>query len=623
MNEHIEKYLDYYLKLNIPPEYAILLRGKWGSGKTWFIKNYIKNEKIDNCLFVSLNGVSSYREIEDAFFQQLHPILASKTMKIAGKLVKGLIKTSIKVDLDGDNKADASITSTVPDINPPDYLKDLDNKILIFDDLERCSIPIPNILGYINFFVEINGLKVIILSNEIEIIGREEENKDKEYFNYLKIKEKVIGKSFEVLSDIEAAVDSFINQARNEKIKDLLFKKKKFIVNVFKDVDYSNLRHFRQTILDFERFSDFIPEIAYSKEKLIDHILELFFIISFELKKGDLTEDNIHKLFRFSYMDISIDKSGTSITKEQEIKDKYTVLGKYQPFNYIHLVDFFKYGSVDKISLEENIRKSPYFQDENTPNWIKLWHYLDLEDDKFDKISDSVLDIFFSNKIDDKYELMQVTGILFDLSEDKLISFKKEEILVKAKENIDILMSKGELQLKEDESFPSRGSHGLTIQGTKFKEFTEIYNYSKQAVENSIQEGYPEKAEKLLEDLMKSVNRFGEQICISNSIVGMYYNIPILKYIPIDKFVDSILKLKNKDKKQLCHTFEMRYRRITDYPALCEDEEWLIKLYESIIKVKNEQVGRVSNLILKNILLRIIKQIVDNIALIRIENDNK
>lgn len=142
MNRHIDEYLDYYIALEKPPTYAILLRGNWGSGKSWFIKKYIEEREQSNFIYVSLYGITSYNEIEDIFFQQLHPVLASKGMKLAGKLLKGLIKTTIKVDFDNDGKENGQISSTIPDINLPSFLKNIDSKILVFDDLERCSIEI-------------------------------------------------------------------------------------------------------------------------------------------------------------------------------------------------------------------------------------------------------------------------------------------------------------------------------------------------------------------------------------------------------------------------------------------------------------------------------------------------
>ncbi len=44
INSHVEEYLDYYCDLHAP-RFAILLKGQWGCGKTWFIKNYCKKLK--------------------------------------------------------------------------------------------------------------------------------------------------------------------------------------------------------------------------------------------------------------------------------------------------------------------------------------------------------------------------------------------------------------------------------------------------------------------------------------------------------------------------------------------------------------------------------------------------
>ena len=52
MNEHVEKYLDHYCGLKVFPEYGVLLKGAWGAGKTWFIKQYIKNKKLQLSIFL-------------------------------------------------------------------------------------------------------------------------------------------------------------------------------------------------------------------------------------------------------------------------------------------------------------------------------------------------------------------------------------------------------------------------------------------------------------------------------------------------------------------------------------------------------------------------------------------
>ena len=116
-NLHIEEFLKYYYSFDKEPGYAVLLKGKWGTGKTWFINQTLNSltEQDGKYLYVSLYGVTSFEEIEDEFFKQLHPLLSSKSMALTGKIAKGLLKATLKIDLDGDGKADASFSSQVPD----------------------------------------------------------------------------------------------------------------------------------------------------------------------------------------------------------------------------------------------------------------------------------------------------------------------------------------------------------------------------------------------------------------------------------------------------------------------------------------------------------------------------
>jgi Cdc6-like AAA superfamily ATPase len=110
-NQHIENFLEYYYKLSTPPEYAILIKGKWGAGKTWFIQQSLKKlkERGGKYLYVSLYGVNNLDQIENEFFRQLHPLLSSKGVTLAGKLLKGLLKTTIKFDIDSDGKDDGTV----------------------------------------------------------------------------------------------------------------------------------------------------------------------------------------------------------------------------------------------------------------------------------------------------------------------------------------------------------------------------------------------------------------------------------------------------------------------------------------------------------------------------------
>lgn len=39
MNERFKSLIERYLKKEDKPPYALLVNGKWGSGKTWYFKN--------------------------------------------------------------------------------------------------------------------------------------------------------------------------------------------------------------------------------------------------------------------------------------------------------------------------------------------------------------------------------------------------------------------------------------------------------------------------------------------------------------------------------------------------------------------------------------------------------
>ena len=85
-NKHIEDYLQYYCDPSHALDYAVMLTGPLGSGKTFLINRFLvkraKNGSPKN-FYVSLYGLTSFRQIDEALERQLHPVLSSKGMKIA------------------------------------------------------------------------------------------------------------------------------------------------------------------------------------------------------------------------------------------------------------------------------------------------------------------------------------------------------------------------------------------------------------------------------------------------------------------------------------------------------------------------------------------------------------
>jgi hypothetical protein len=287
-----------------------MLKGEWGSGKTFYINQFkdILDEDNKKYIYVSLYGVSSYDEIETKFFQALHPILSDKKMLLAGKIAKGILKGALRVDWDNDGKTDATISPQTPNIDLKEF-ENTEEYILIFDDLERCSIPINDILGYINYFVEHQSYRVILIANENEL---------KKDDKYQKIKEKLIGKIFELVPNIDLAIESFIEEAKDAKIEQVFENHLDTIKEVYFQSKYNNLRLLRQTILDFKRFYNAVL-IDYGNPNFLKNIIRVYLFLSIENKYNEFDISNLENY----YVNNILKEKDSEVTEFDGLNIKY------------------------------------------------------------------------------------------------------------------------------------------------------------------------------------------------------------------------------------------------------------------------------------------------------------
>ena len=85
-------------------------------------------------------------EIDEEVFQQLHPILGNKYVKLIGNIAKGALKFGVNVDFDNDGISGGRVT-----IDPKAFQVLNDEKagkelVFIFDDIERTDIEIKKVL---------------------------------------------------------------------------------------------------------------------------------------------------------------------------------------------------------------------------------------------------------------------------------------------------------------------------------------------------------------------------------------------------------------------------------------------------------------------------------------------
>jgi GTPase SAR1 family protein len=608
-NEPLEEYLNYYCNLSTSPGFAVLLKGQWGSGKTWLIKKFIEKAKNKNkkCLYISLYGVVGFSDIEEMLFQQLHPVLSSKGMALTGKIFKGLLKASLKIDLNNDSKEDGTANLQIPDINLPEYLKNTENSILIFDDLERCKLEISDILGYINYFVEQQELKVILIANEEEL------NKDK---SYIRIKEKLIGKTFSIIPDFEEAVKNFISSVKNTEAKKFLSGEKKLIEDLFKQTEYVNLRVLKQIILDYERIFEILPVKAKNKPEIPQDFLKLLIAFSIEIKRGSILPADIN-LLQEAPMFVrnksflhgqKTDLADSFLEKKitlSKILDKYPMINLATPFPSSDWWEsFLDKGFIDKKELEISLSNGRYFEDENTPNWIRLWYFHELSDNEF---VDSLkkVELEYSNReYTDLGIIKHVFGIFLTLANAELYHKDMKDLLEDSKSYIDELAASSKLCLDATSKHSMFGGYkNLGFYGKEFQEFQEFDAYIQKAQEKARIQKMPRAAEELLEIMQDNVWKFYSIICLHESQVQElpdfnYYEIPIFKYADPSSFMKKFMSMKSRDQRSVFGGLKKRYDSINSIQSLREELDFFKSLKNFFQAEISNKEGKLSGYLL-------------------------
>lgn len=170
-NDELNQYIKHYIEKDKTGR-AVMLTGDWGMGKSYYVKNTLipflsKPENGEHkCIVVSLYGVSSLSEVSKAIYMEARAKMlspeteAGQAVILAGKTVIKGVASFFGVDLSAD---DSSLQELYKSIN-------LSGKLIIFEDVERAEFNILQFLGYVNSLVEQDGVKILLVTNEDEIL---------------------------------------------------------------------------------------------------------------------------------------------------------------------------------------------------------------------------------------------------------------------------------------------------------------------------------------------------------------------------------------------------------------------------------------------------------------------
>ena len=422
MNKNIENFLNEYM-INPDPQYAVFLKGNWGCGKTFFVNNWLNSykkkipeEQILKPVMVSLYGLSEIKQITAAINKALYPILCGRAAKVGKTLTKFLSAIVLKheVDVDKDNNFDFEIELGLDSVlllfsSEDNSVKK--GKLLIFDDIERCEMPMKRLMGYLNYFVE-------LCHSHLIIIGDERKMTDEQKIIFSDFKEKTIGREFEISTNVRSAIENFTEQ---EPTNEFIRKHITTIEKVFSMTDCQNLRILRQALWDFGRFEETM--IEFSKESKYEHVMLHIlgsYIISYCEYRGE-NHDLLDKWVKYNCNWETTNKDEINKLKQQlgNLCQRYnnSLISTYQTFN-ISLVEKIITELNTGISIK-NFAERFFAQDVENP-CIKINDSFSMDNETFLEFYNKLIDDICNLKIKGFRNLGYALTYLFSLDFHKI-----------------------------------------------------------------------------------------------------------------------------------------------------------------------------------------------------------
>ena len=582
MEDLVESILDY-IRADYT-DYAIMINGEWGSGKTYFWNNKIRN-KIDTLqlngkhyttIYMSLYGISNLEDISKKIFIETTQLMDKNMKKYMNATGQQSIPEYAKTGLDM-----ANLFGVTQNGDKVDYSKffSTDDKVLCFDDLERANVDVIDILGYINNFVEHDHIKTIIICNEKElstklkssnlemktfiatyILDKEgdlsktdkpmvEKIQDKiEYVfdkanDYERIKEKLIGETFEYQPEFNYIINGILMRYENNTdLIRFLRENTNYIVSTFNKSGTRNLRILKHALNDFKKVYEMVNKYYPNTNYRILQTMLIFTIaISFEIKAGKITKDKfINIMDNGEYKSILVSSRVLMDNRQFYIKEfdnnyYYNFKVEYRFFKFIEM--YVRTRIFDMKTFKKNMEVIINTIDtEKLPGYKRLLteEYWKISDDQFPGVIEDVIEDVKAGKV----KLLDTVKIFI-----YFIYFIKKGLI-----NYDVKTIRGIFfngmnvaALTSEYSENAEQEIEQTIIGEKTQEINDILNHF-YMINNALKDKmYSQKAEEIFKCIPMKMETFYERFdkeCM---------NIPIFRFYDPYQMFQRISCASNED----------------------------------------------------------------------------
>ncbi len=440
MEDLVESILDYIR--SDYTDYAIMINGEWGSGKTYFWNHKIRNKiesmtvngKKITTIYMSLYGISNLEEISKKIFIETTQLMDKNLKRYMDLNEQTFIPEYAKTGLDMANFF--GVTQNGDKVDYENFFS-TDDKVLCFDDLERANVDVIDILGYINNFVEHDHIKTIIICNEKELstklkssnlemktfiatylLDKQDkllnterpmvekiEDTIKDVFDkandYERIKEKLIGETFEYAPEFTYIINGLlIRYENNTELIRFLRENTNLIVSTFIKSGTRNLRILKHALNDFKKIFDMVNKsYPNTNNRILQTMLIFTIAVSFEIKAGKITKDKFVNVGdNEEYKSLVVSSRVFMDNRQFYIKEfdnnyYYNFKTEYRFFKFIEI--YIRTRIFDMKTFKKDMEDIINTVDtDKLPGYKRLLteEYWKISDDQFPKVVEEVLD---------------------------------------------------------------------------------------------------------------------------------------------------------------------------------------------------------------------------------------
>lgn len=615
MEDLVESILDY-VRADYT-DYAIMINGEWGSGKTHFWNNKIR-KKIDSMkfngkqyktIYMSLYGISNLEDISKKIFIETTQLMDKNLKKYMNQHEEMTIPEYAKTGLDMANLF--GVSANEGKIDYEEFFS-TDDKVLCFDDLERANVDVIDILGYINNFVEHDHIKTIIICNEKElstkikssnlemktfiatyILDKEGELQDnnkpmvekiKEQIenvfdkanDYERIKEKLIGETFEYAPKFDYIINGILIRYEDDPDLERFYRTNiNLIISTFKKSGTRNLRILKHALKDFQKIYQVVtqkyPDIS---NRVIQTMLIFTIAISFEIKAGKVTKDKFIDIKNNEeYKAILVSSRVLMDNRQFYIKEfdnnyYYNFKAEYRFFKFIEY--YVRTRIFDMKILKNDMAEIQNTgENRNVPAYKRLLteEYWKIPDEEFLKVINDIIKEIKSGKVE-LIELVKLYSYFSYFSSKKLIPYESETIKKIFEDSMDLVAQKSEYyEIKKDEF-----TEFALVQNQK--DMQKILNKFYEINESLKEKAFEKKAEEIFKCIPMKMEQFYDRFdkeCMK---------IPIFRYYEPRNVLQRLMYSSNED---LVTIKDKMIKRAELYSKLLlEEKDNLIKLREVI-----------------------------------------